>query len=201
MRQARPLSNRFIRYKCLFDGSFSAAGRTVDASQEMVSLGICNIAGSMVQAMPTCGAFTRSAVSDASGIRTPLAGAYSGTLILLALTYLTPYFRFIPSSCLSAVLISAVMFMVDYRVIKRTWRCGAIFDLALVILTFVVSLWKGVEIGLMAGICVDAYRLAAPWCKPRIKTDRKVSSFINLNTSGKGNYLVYSLNRKKAMHI
>lgn len=57
----------------------TAAGSIVDASQEMMTLGLCNIFGSFVQAMPTCGAFTRSAVSNASGVRTPLAGLYTGT--------------------------------------------------------------------------------------------------------------------------
>lgn len=51
----------------------------VDATQEMVTLGLCNMAGSLFRAMPTCGAFTRSAVSHSSGVRTPLAGLYSGT--------------------------------------------------------------------------------------------------------------------------
>lgn len=56
----------------------AASGKMVDASQEMMTLGLCNIFGSFVQSMPTCGAFTRSAVSNASGVRTPLAGLYSG---------------------------------------------------------------------------------------------------------------------------
>lgn len=50
----------------------------MDATQEMLTLGLCNIAGSFVHAMPTCGAFTRSAVSHSSGVRTPAAGLYSG---------------------------------------------------------------------------------------------------------------------------
>lgn len=63
-------------------------------------------------AMPTCGAFTRSAVSHASGVRTPLAGLYSAVMIILALSLLTPYFYFIPKSTLGSVLICAVLFMV-----------------------------------------------------------------------------------------
>lgn len=51
----------------------------MDATQEMVTLGLCNMAGALVHAMPTCGAFTRSAVSHSSGVRTPAAGLYSGT--------------------------------------------------------------------------------------------------------------------------
>lgn len=56
---------------------FIASG-SVNASQEMRTLGICNILGSCVGSMPTCGAFTRSAVSHASGVQTPFAGIYSG---------------------------------------------------------------------------------------------------------------------------
>lgn len=147
----------------------SAAGRMVDAGQEMVALGVCNVVGSFVQAMPTCGAFTRSAVSEASGVRTPLAGAYSGCLILLALTYLTPYFTFIPGACLSAVLVTAVAFMVDWRIVPRLYRTGCRYDLALVGLTFCASLWRGVEFGLLAGTCADLLRLAAPWSRPRVR--------------------------------
>lgn len=71
----------FYYYSVVFDSDFykfAASGKMVDASQEMMTLGLCNIFGSFVQAMPTCGAFTRSAVSHSSGVRTPLAGLYSG---------------------------------------------------------------------------------------------------------------------------
>lgn len=78
----------------------------------MFTLGICNLLGSCVSSMPTCGAFTRSAVSHASGVRTPLAGIYSALITLLALSLLTPYFYFIPKATLAAVLTIAVMFMV-----------------------------------------------------------------------------------------
>lgn len=84
----------------------------MDASQEMFTLGICNVLGSCVSSMPTCGAFTRSAVSHASGVRTPFAGIYTATITMLALSLLTPYFYFIPKATLAAVLIIAVMFMV-----------------------------------------------------------------------------------------
>lgn len=89
----------------------------MDASQEMIALGLCNIFGSCFSAMPTCGAFTRSAVSHSSGVRTPLAGMYSAIMTLLALSLLTPYFYFIPKTTLAAVLIVSVAFMVS-----NLWR-------------------------------------------------------------------------------
>ncbi|XP_026299754.1 sodium-independent sulfate anion transporter isoform X2 [Apis mellifera] len=53
-----------------------ASGSNVNATQEMLTLGVCNIFGSFVSSMPAAGAFTRSAVISASGVRTPMAGIY-----------------------------------------------------------------------------------------------------------------------------
>ncbi|PBC25559.1 Sodium-independent sulfate anion transporter [Apis cerana cerana] len=50
-----------------------ASGSNVNATQEMLTLGLCNIFGSFVSSMPAAGAFTRSAVISASGVRTPMA--------------------------------------------------------------------------------------------------------------------------------
>lgn len=96
--------------------TFAASGVAVDASQEMFTLGLCNIFGSFCKSMPTCGAFTRSAVSHASGVKTPMAGLYSSIMAVLALSLLTPYFYFIPKATLASVLIIAVMFMVNHRI-------------------------------------------------------------------------------------
>jgi sodium-independent sulfate anion transporter 11 len=79
----------------------------------MIALGLANLIGSFFKSMPTCGAFTRSAVSNASGVQTPFAGVYSAIMTLLSLSLLTPYFYFIPKTTLSAVLICAVLFMVS----------------------------------------------------------------------------------------
>lgn len=57
---------------------YAGSEAVVDASQEMISLGLANILGSFVKAMPSCGAFTRSSVASSSGVRTPLQGLYSG---------------------------------------------------------------------------------------------------------------------------
>lgn len=48
----------------------------------MLTLGVCNIFGSFVSSMPAAGAFTRSAVISASGVRTPMAGIYVGNIFI-----------------------------------------------------------------------------------------------------------------------
>ncbi|XP_033215482.1 sodium-independent sulfate anion transporter-like [Belonocnema kinseyi] len=144
-----------------------ASGALVDSSQEMRTLGICNILGSFVFSMPTCGAFTRSAVSSASGIQTPLAGIYSGTVTLLALSFLTPYFYYIPQSTLAAVLISAVVFMIDYKIITMLWK-GSRRDAIATICTFTISLIFNVETGLLFGTVLNLIYLLNLSARPKI---------------------------------
>lgn len=75
--------------------------------------------GSFFKSIPTCGAFTRSAVSNASGVQTPFAGIYSAIMALLALTLLTPYFNFIPKATLAAILICAVISLVTITLVMH----------------------------------------------------------------------------------
>lgn len=94
----------------------------MDATQEMLALAICNISGSFIRSMPTCGAFTRSALSQASGVKTTLSNIYASVLVFLAIMFLTPHFHLIPRAVLSSVLISAVIFLVDYQIVKPLWK-------------------------------------------------------------------------------
>ena len=100
---------------------FTAKGKPVDASQEMLALGFCNLAGSFVQSMPVTGSFSRTAVNAASGVRTAMGGLYTGLLVLLCLAFLMPYTAFIPKATLAAVIITAVIFSVEHHVIKPIW--------------------------------------------------------------------------------
>lgn len=75
-----------------------------------------------MQGFPGTGALSRGAVNNASGVRTPLSNVYSGTLVIVALLFLTPYFYFIPKATLAAIIIAAVVFMIEIKVLKPIWR-------------------------------------------------------------------------------
>jgi len=102
--------------------NLSANGKPVDASQELIAIGTANILNSFVQAFPGTGALSRGAVNNASGVRTPLSNIYSGGLVMIALLFLTPYFYFIPRPTLAAIIIAAVVFMIEVKVVKPMWR-------------------------------------------------------------------------------
>ncbi|CAD7005806.1 unnamed protein product [Ceratitis capitata] len=170
--------------------AFSSAG--ISPTRELVALSLCNVVGSFFSSMPVTGSFSRSAVNHASGVRTPIGGFYTSALVLLALGLLAPYFQYIPKAALSAVIISAVIFMIEFevsakeknemnleilkllflihpsfpfKVIKPLWRCSR-RELLPGAITFVISLAIGVELGLLLGVGVDVaylvYRAARP---------------------------------------
>lgn len=43
-------------------------------------------------------------------------------MVILALQFFTQYFEYIPKAALAAVIVSAILFMVEYNVIKPMWR-------------------------------------------------------------------------------
>lgn len=57
---------------------FAADGKSVDATQEMLAIGACNIFSSFVSSMPVSGALSRAAVNHASGVSTTFGGVYTG---------------------------------------------------------------------------------------------------------------------------
>ncbi|XP_033214570.1 sodium-independent sulfate anion transporter [Belonocnema kinseyi] len=148
-----------------------ASGNNVDATQELLTLGICNVLGSCASSMPVTGSFSRSAVNHASGVKTPMGGLYTGVLILLALTLLTPYFYFIPKASLAAVIICAVIYMIEYEVVKLMWRSSK-KDLIPTFATFLFCLIIGVEYGILIGVAINIMFLLYPSARPKIHVEK-----------------------------
>ncbi|XP_073974525.1 sodium-independent sulfate anion transporter [Rhodnius prolixus] len=148
-----------------------AGGEPVDATQELFTLALCNLLGSFVSSIPITGSFSRSAVNHASGVKTTLGGIYTGVLLLLALDQLTPYFYFIPNASLAAVIISAVIFMIEYEVMEPMWKASR-RDMIPMFATFATCLFVGVEIGIVVGVCMNIALLMIYSAKPKINVEK-----------------------------
>jgi len=72
--------------------------------QELIAIGVTNMLGTFFSAYPATGSFSRSAIKSMSGVRTPLDGIVTGTVVILALYALTGAFYWIPSAGLAAGL-------------------------------------------------------------------------------------------------
>ncbi|GIY18240.1 sodium-independent sulfate anion transporter [Caerostris darwini] len=128
-------------------------GKKLHATREMIALGMGNMMGSFVSSYPVTGSFSRSVINNTSGVRTPLGGIFSGSFVLLALCVIAPLFHYIPKSCLSAIIFSAVIFMIHFEDIPEMWKTNKI-ELIPFSATFILSFIFGLEYGLLFGIAV-----------------------------------------------
>uniref|UniRef100_A0A1D1Z0A4 Sulfate transporter 4.1, chloroplastic n=1 Tax=Anthurium amnicola TaxID=1678845 RepID=A0A1D1Z0A4_9ARAE len=126
-------------------------GYELDSNQELFGLGVANICGSFFSAYPTTGSFSRSAVNHESGAKTGLSGITMGIIMGCALMFLTPLFREIPQCALAAIVISAVMGLVDYDEAIFLWRVDK-KDFLLWTITSIATLFFGIEIGVLVGV-------------------------------------------------
>jgi len=150
-----------------------SGGKPVDASQEMIALGICNIMGSFVSSMPTTGSFSRTAVNSSSGVKTPLGGLYTGALVLLCLAFLMNYCAFIPKATLSAVIMTAVIFSVEYEVVLPIWSSKRL-DLIPGFICFFVGLFSELDYGIFAGMGVHLAMVLYQIARPKVEVEVKV---------------------------
>jgi len=91
-------------------------------NQELIALGIANIGASFLQAFPTTGGFSRTAVNDQTGAKTGMASIISAGLIILTLLFLTSLFYFLPKAILASVIMVAVFGLIDYKEAIHLWK-------------------------------------------------------------------------------
>lgn len=145
-------------------------GQAVDATQEMIAVGLSNIAGSFFSSMPTTGSFTRSAVNNSSGVRTPLGGAFTGALVLLALGLLTSTFYFIPKTILAAVIMAAMFPMMEFKEILETWHTKRL-DVIPLLVTILSCLFIGLELGILIGVAANLLILLISSSSPDVEME------------------------------
>ncbi|XP_022781733.1 sodium-independent sulfate anion transporter-like isoform X3 [Stylophora pistillata] len=137
---------------------------TVDASQELIALGVANCLSSFVSSYPVTGSFSRTAVNAQSGVATPAGGIFTGAIVLLALGLLTDSFKYIPKASLAALIMSSVITMIEYHIVPNIWKVRRI-DLVPLAITF-FGCFYDIEVGILAGIavafCILLYNVVWP---------------------------------------
>lgn len=144
-----------------------AGSTSVDASQEMVAVGACNIICAFCPSMPVTGSFTRTAINHHSDVATPAGGLFKGLLVLLSVSLLAPTFAWIPRATLAAVIIVAMLSIVTLDVVPLLWRHSK-SELLVFAVTALTGACAGLEYGIVAGAITDLLRLMYVAAKPNI---------------------------------
>lgn len=127
---------------------------SIDAGQELFALGTCNAVGSCFGGYPVTAGLSRSAVHADAGATTQMAGIITGIALCLSLLFLTPLFHHLPLSILAAIVMTAVLRLIDVKGLRRLWRVRR-SDAVLFVFTFAVTCFVGMQSGIAAGVAAS----------------------------------------------
>lgn len=137
----------------------------IDPDQELIGLGAANLAASFTGGFPVTGGFSRSIVNYDAGSNTPASGAYTAIGLAGVSLFLTPLIYNLPKATLAATIIVAVLSLVNFSVLKKSWYYSKA-DFAAVAATMCITLLMGVELGITAGVSISVlihlYRTSRP---------------------------------------
>jgi SulP family sulfate permease len=137
----------------------------VDADQELIGLGMANVASGLFGGYPVTGGFSRTAVNDTAGARTPLASIVTATIVLATIAFFTPLLSSLPNAALGAIIIMAVIGLVDVaemRHIARVKRSDLIGLGVAFVATLVLGIELGIAVAVVASMLVVFARMSMP---------------------------------------
>lgn len=137
----------------------------VNPNQELIALGASNIIGSLFQSYPTTGGFSRTAVNDQAGAKTGVAALTSALVVAVILTFFTHWFYFLPKAVLGAIIIVAVVNLLDFNYAARLYKSRK-DEFLVLLLTFLLTLFVGITQGILFGILFSLLLLVYRTSKP-----------------------------------
>jgi MFS superfamily sulfate permease-like transporter len=163
-------------------------GQRLDPNQELIGQGLGNILGSIGKSYPTSGSFSRSAVNLASGAVTGFSSVFTSLAVVIVLIFFTPLLYHLPQSVLAAVIMMAVIGLINVSGFIHAWHAqwydGAISIISFIsTLVFAPHLDKGIMIGVVLSLGVFLYKNMRP----------KVSSLSRHEDSALRDALTHSL--------
>jgi high affinity sulfate transporter 1 len=103
--------------------AYAARMRTpVDPNQEMIGLGIANLAAGFIQGFPISSSASRTPVAETTGARTQLTGVVGALAIAVLLVAAPNLLQHLPSTALAAVVIAAAIGLVEVADLRRIYR-------------------------------------------------------------------------------
>ncbi len=134
-------------------------------NREFLALGAANVVAGLFSGYVVTGGVSRTAVNYQSGAKTPLASMVTAVLVLLVVLFFTPWFYYLPNAVLGAIIIVAVIGLVDVRAAVKLFRFKRA-DGWTWLVTFIVTLLIGFEHGILVGVVFSLVLFVARSARP-----------------------------------
>ncbi|KAG6382581.1 hypothetical protein SASPL_157746 [Salvia splendens] len=110
----------------------------IDGNKEMIAFGMMNIVGP----------FSRSAVNFNAGCKTAVSNIVMAVAVMATLLFLTPLFYYTPLVVLAAIIMAAMLGLIDYEAAMHLWHVDK-FDFLVCMAAYVGVVFGSIQIGLI----------------------------------------------------
>ena len=142
-------------------------GYSLDPRQEFLGLGAANLAVALGHGYPVAGGLSQSAVNDKAGARTPLALIFASLTLGLCLLFFTGLLANLPKAVLAAIVVTAVLGLVDLRALLRMQRISKI-DFFAALIAFAAVLLLGILQGILLASLASVLMLLGRTAQPHV---------------------------------
>ena len=150
-------------------------GYRVSQSQEMVALGLANIATGLAQGFAISSSASRTPVAEAAGAKTQVTGLVGALAIALLLVWGTGWLQSLPNAVLGAVVIAACLSFADVAGMRQMYRQRKV-EFALSLTSFVgvalIGVIEGIFITLAMTMLVLLWNAWHPYFAVLARVDR-----------------------------
>ncbi len=140
----------------------------IDTDQELLAVGVASVAGGFTQSLPPAGGFSQSAVNIRSGARTQVASLTTAVLAVLVALFLAPLLDDLPRSVLAAMVLMAVIGLLDPSDLYRFARIDRA-ELWVATAVAVLSLTGGMLLGVAVGVALTLVLVVRQVNRPRVR--------------------------------
>ena len=145
----------------------SRSGRRVDANQDMLSLGVANLACAYGSGMPASASLTRSALNFESGARTALASIFGGLFCLAFALLAGGLLEHMPKAALAALVICVAGSLINHRQL-RICLYATRSDAIVFISTFLATLMVPLHVAIFTGIGISVLLYLRKASRPQL---------------------------------
>lgn len=151
-----------------------AVGRTfaslknykVDGNKEMLAIGFMNMVGSCTSCYVTTGAFSRSAVNHNAGSKTAMSNIIMAVTVMITLLLLMPLFQYTPNLVLGAIIVTAVVGLIDIPAAYLIWKIDKI-DFIICASAFLGVIFISVQDGLAIAVAISIFKILLQITRPK----------------------------------
>lgn len=146
--------------------AFAARNRyNIDANQELIALGVANLASGVTRGLPISASDSRTAVAEAAGSRSQLTSIVAAAVIVVVMLWLADFLYYLPIAALGGVLMAAAWGLCEFHEFARLWRFRGV-ELAGALITMVgvvvFDMMEGILLGVVFSIVLLLRAFAFP---------------------------------------